>query len=746
MAFPTSTQFHSDGPIVSEAEDRLGRARFSQAIGDRLLSWAQPESLVAAIYGDWGSGKSSVKNLILEHVEKRKKDNPLHKFTVTQFNPWQFSGSEQLCQQFFDTLAHSIAELPVDSKSKAAKLKKRSSKRLRLYGRCLAWGGTLMDAATVGAVVGAPPAAIFTKGISVVLNSLGKWCADTSNAISGNMGSLQELKNQLRSDFSSLGYKHLVVIDDVDRVTPDEVCLLFRLVKANSDFPNLVFLLLAQRSSAVKALDEITHGEGERFLEKIVQIPFDLPTPTANEVGNVLYAGINSIFTPLLNVEEWEQGRFLHLWNEMLKFFFGNLRDTYRYLNALAFMASFFKGEHAYEVNAVDLIALETLRVFEPPVYNAISTHKLELFDDDWLQENRSDKDKALKLLLEKILELSSKKDAVKRGLSALFPSFEKIVTGNHYSKENWGETWKRERRVCDPDFFDRYFMVTIPVSQVSESDLRAFMNESHNASAMLLFLKKREISGTLKNALVRIEAENYKKKIIDPRELISALLEIFEATREEEHESLFDQPERAVGIWSREFLLKETDQSKRDQLATDFVQRSDTLFSSLRMVSYFIPMDLEDKNRKIVSDSVVQLIRSILSERIASRSESILDHPRMSFIFWAWIRLEELKAKEWMISKIKDPRQFISVLPVFISTVSSSSGYRTKRFKVIRADSLERITTLDDWKAYAAAARAFAVKASEKEALAIFDRAILRREKGLADDNWDEEDSAAEE
>jgi hypothetical protein len=65
----------------------------------------------------------------------------------------------------------------------------------------------------------------------------------------------------------------LVVIDDIDRLTKDEIRLVFRLVKANGDFPNLIFLLLFQRETAELALNDISGDNGRLFLEKISAKP-----------------------------------------------------------------------------------------------------------------------------------------------------------------------------------------------------------------------------------------------------------------------------------------------------------------------------------------------------------------------------------------------------------------------------------------------------------------------------------------
>ncbi|MGE4559240.1 MAG: P-loop NTPase fold protein [Desulfobulbus sp.] len=52
--------FDSDRPITKVEEDLLGRSGFSTDLANAMASWHGKDSLVVALHGDWGSGKSSV--------------------------------------------------------------------------------------------------------------------------------------------------------------------------------------------------------------------------------------------------------------------------------------------------------------------------------------------------------------------------------------------------------------------------------------------------------------------------------------------------------------------------------------------------------------------------------------------------------------------------------------------------------------------------------------------------------------
>ncbi len=69
----------------------------------------------------------------------------------------------------------------------------------------------------------------------------------------------------------------LVVIDDIDRLIPSEVQELFQLIKVNADFPNVVYLVLFDRSVVEKNIEKVVAVSGRDYLEKIVQVGFDVP-------------------------------------------------------------------------------------------------------------------------------------------------------------------------------------------------------------------------------------------------------------------------------------------------------------------------------------------------------------------------------------------------------------------------------------------------------------------------------------
>ncbi|AVZ86241.1 P-loop NTPase fold protein [Acinetobacter sp. WCHA45] len=89
--------FSADRPIKNLEDDLLDRADFSKNLSDAISQWKGDDSLVIALHGDWGAGKSSIKNMALSH-SKKQKNSP----TIIEFSPWEWSAQDKIVQAFFD--------------------------------------------------------------------------------------------------------------------------------------------------------------------------------------------------------------------------------------------------------------------------------------------------------------------------------------------------------------------------------------------------------------------------------------------------------------------------------------------------------------------------------------------------------------------------------------------------------------------------------------------------------------------
>lgn len=88
-----------DNPIREREDDTLGRAPVASSFAQQMLALDASEGVVVGVLGAWGAGKTSFVNLA-------RGDLSAAGATVLDFNPWMFSGADQLiAESFFSWVA-----------------------------------------------------------------------------------------------------------------------------------------------------------------------------------------------------------------------------------------------------------------------------------------------------------------------------------------------------------------------------------------------------------------------------------------------------------------------------------------------------------------------------------------------------------------------------------------------------------------------------------------------------------------
>ena len=486
--------FKPDQAIRSREEDILGRASFAQSLADAILRYKEKDSIVIGLFGAWGSGKTSISNMALEHIDLVSKNKTVdEKPIIIRFNPWNFSDQNQLITQFFRQLSAALKrhDYGTDAKNVGEKLK--------TYAKCF-------EVVKLIPVI-SPYAELGKNALDATANAATTWADHKEN-------DLDEIRKELDKLLGKQSHKIIVVIDDIDRLNNMEIRQIFQLVKSLGDFPNTIYLLAFDKNVVINALKKVQEGSGIEYLEKVVQIPFEIPLISKQEVEHLLFSQLDELIKDIPE-NKWDQTYWGNTYHSGLKYFFRNIRDVTRYINSLRFSFEMVKND----VNPTDFFAITAIQVFIPEVYYGIRDNK-DIFSGIFDLYGGLDvaKDQAKKRCDEIIGRANEPPpEILKDFLKKLFPKLESIYGTTNYGND-WLGNWRRNCRICSPDIFDIYFRLSLPAGEISRMEIETILSRGNNADAFAEALLELKQDGKIITFLERLE--DYTKSEIPEKDI----------------------------------------------------------------------------------------------------------------------------------------------------------------------------------------------------------------------------------
>ena len=319
----------ADQPLEDTKDDCLGYASFAKQVA-QIISRMPAEGLVMAIRGDWGMGKSTVLNFIERCLRESAGENPP---IIVRFNPWWFTGREDLILQFFDSLQDGLGV-----------------------------GGTEMEGLRSSL---AHFAGLVSKLPLPYLKEAGE---ATQMLLQPGRKSVLKLKDEIADTLRHWEMRVIVIIDDVDRLDKEEIRLLFSVIKGVADFPNVCYLLAFDWQVVVNALNGMQTEDGEDYLQKIVQLPIAVRQPT----NTALHAFYIKNIQPLKEKARSELQENDTLSSELevaVMSFIETPRDVVRLFNSVVAFYEQVKDEAFF----TDYLVASALNVFCPLAYDMVA-------------------------------------------------------------------------------------------------------------------------------------------------------------------------------------------------------------------------------------------------------------------------------------------------------------------------------------------------------------------------------------
>jgi len=698
--------FSTDRAITTIEEDQLNRAHFAEALAASLSTWSEKDSLVVAIYGKWGDGKTSVKNMLAQRIRENSQD-----VEFLEFNPWQWSHSESLAASFFRELQRTLSKNKASNQELIKKWQRYSEylsvandlltpiqRNIQGISTFLSFCLIFLSAKITGAIsyiLFGVAILFFIVSFSVsFLSWLSALYLRFKKARNENP-TLEDLKRDLSAELKKSEKTFLIIVDDIDRLNPDETKDIFTLIKANADFPNLIYLTMFQRDVVEKSLEANGIHSGHEYLEKIIQVGLDLPDTPPEGIHQILFNKLQNILDSHGGDSKFSSGRWSQLFNEGIGFYFKNLRDVNRFISSLSFqMGALFKHNNL-EVNFIDLIGIEVLRQHEVSVYKALFENKdvLTASSSSGLSRNSND---AKKQRILDILKLSTagNEDNVRQIIEVLFPNTRYAWSNYHVSIS--GENFI-DRQICHPDRFNRYFSFFATDRDFSEYEFQHFLNNVGDAEKLMDFFKNYERSGRLEAFIEKLE---FYKQAVPAEHAIPFLSTMFKLGDliDEKYEGMFHTSAymtlKRVIVW---YLKKRDFASNRSEVFKEAIRKTDGF--SLPIIELFDEYqrrnedqypDLFSMKPEEKEEAKDLLVNKILTNK---DSDNFKNSPHLYRILWTWKQIDPQEVSIWVKEQTKSDEFLVDFSSrCLMSKTISSSGYDSKTSHYLSVDSLNEL------------------------------------------------------
>lgn len=734
-------------------DDKLDRKGFADAVADYIASIntdskvaKERNSTVIGIYGDWGTGKTFVKRLILKRLSETEANLP-----VVEYNPWQWSGQGKLTEGFFQAIEDKFRQLGLSKEPDSEKYDRIALLLQKVEALSGALGPGPVDiiryqTLTLGIIIFAfgswAAFPIYGQYVLIGLGVIGialSFVASFAEKMSsfyekkkqGEDRSLSVAKSKLADILSDLDEPVLVVIDDIDRLTADQIRMMMQLVKANADFPNLVYLLLFERGIVESSLSDPDNDiEGAKFLEKIVHLKFALPEARGQvrggEFRSRLKSELSSRTFPKALVKEIEvDEEIAHVIEHILPQFVDSMRRVNRMIPSFVFYLSRFVDEEEDVTNAraesvlterlrdleiypADLLVLELLREFESAVYERIYGYKSVLTAGPSITEGESgSQEETLQALMPKVEDVQVKDNLqhrtsrVREALEYLFPALQGEEPSDNPFERPLRESFapssvgfEENRRVCHPEIFERYFSKSLTDSDLRKAQVGYIIDQAGDSkyvrAALDAFAEENKRRPALSSLFTRV-------KEVSVDDIGGFLGGIFGSCTEVKTRPTKDSrisEMRAANDLVKAILFRRiADKEKRAQVLKQALNHESSGYLAVATVNTVVHRNrrrqANDRDFVLASEDAAQVVSMVcvaLSDM--AEEENLLAHCHARFLVSMWYQLcESGVAKQWLRKRLqRSPRSVVALVKA-LSSHDESEGYHLKAELIVQLE-----------------------------------------------------------
>ncbi|MDR7092218.1 KAP family P-loop NTPase fold protein [Cellvibrio fibrivorans] len=337
------SSYHYDKPITGyeDSPDFLNRTVFAEHLATILQIPVGEDCMTVSLEGEWGYGKTSIINLVKKAL-KAQKTVPI----IVEYNPWLAGNAEALIQDFLVQFSSQL------------NMPNRSDEGLSVAKELLAYS-ELFNAMKF--IPGVEPWASTVQSVFNVIGSSAKKISKLKSL------DLLGRKNRINELLNNLGVSIVVVIDDIDRLTPDEAFQVIRLVKAVADFPSTSFLLSFDPVYLAGSLEKHGIVNSSQYLDKVIQLRVPLPIIAYQDLQKLADIELRQLSDKSLTESfEQDQDRLSYLYHKHVKYLIRSPRELKRIFNHLRFVLAQTEGNVCFtDLYCLSVIAIKSQKIYQ---------------------------------------------------------------------------------------------------------------------------------------------------------------------------------------------------------------------------------------------------------------------------------------------------------------------------------------------------------------------------------------------
>lgn len=641
-----SEEFSADRPISTKTEDKFQRYEFAKRVANTISNRKNEECIVIGLYGAWGEGKTSLLNFI--ESELINDENII----CIKFNPWRYNDENALLIQFFQKLAKTLDTNLKTKNEKAGEI-------LKKYGKLL--------------------------NIDIpILGNIAETLTNTGDILDNV--DVETLKSRLEGILKDTSSKVVVFIDDIDRLDKAEIHSIFRLVKLTADFANTTYILSFDEEMVSAAIGERfeqgNQKSGQNFLEKIIQVPLKIPTAQPETLKNFCFEIIDNIIkSNNIELTENEVRRFVYHFTNNILLRLDTPRLAVRYGNTISFSMPLLYRE----VNIVDLMLIEAVKIFFPEYYSFIKSNpeifissKSQVFGDIKINDATESKQELLNNLGAQLT--LGQKNAILRIIEELFPS-KKETSFHILPDKDITDEWFKNKRIISPKYFNKYFSYSVMKGEISDVVFQDFLDE-------IVSMTSDEVTQFLKNLIKESSPDNvlYKLRSIEDdidwekskkvAKGISNISELFPSSQKSFFMS-YGAPKGQAAIFVFQLIKKHNNITEQYQFAKELFSGSSKFDFAFDLYEW-LQENKENDQRFFLDKNYIELEKLLLNKAINESAEIPIFEKFPEYandLFAIWLERDKKGFLKYIKRTLqKNPKTVLDLIKIYVPTATSTA------------------------------------------------------------------------